>query len=143
MITESELLAKVPDRLFIGGEWVESTSGRSIEVKDPSTGAVIKTIADESVADAAVRETFEETGVRVAPGAVLWPESGKAYTDQHELIARTALKRAGTPAPQVIGIDEIAVRKGHSYRIVVSDLVRKRPIWFGGTDRSEVSMAAF
>jgi transposase len=53
------------------------------------------------------------------------------------------LKRAGTPAPQAIGIDEIAVRKGHSYRIVVSDLVRKRPIWFGGTDRSEASMAAF
>ena len=48
-----------------------------------------------------------------------------------------------TPAPQAIGIDEIAVRKGHSYRIVVSDLVRKRPIWFGGTDRSEASMAAF
>jgi transposase len=53
------------------------------------------------------------------------------------------LKRAGTPAPAVIGIDEIAVRKGHSYRIVVSDLVRKRPIWFGGKDRSEASMAAF
>src|SRR5262249_9980082 len=35
------------------------------------------------------------------------------------------------------------VRKGHSYRIVVSDLVRKRPIWFGGTDRSEASMAQF
>ena len=53
MISESELLAKVPDRLFIGGEWVESTSGRSIEVHDPATGAVIKTIADASVADAA------------------------------------------------------------------------------------------
>jgi len=39
-------------------------------------------------------------GVRVngiAPGAVLWPESGKAYTDQQELIARTPLQRAGTP----------------------------------------------
>ncbi len=56
---------------------------------------------------------------------------------------RAQLRRAGTPAPQAIGIDEIAVRKGHSYRIVVSDLVRKRPIWFGGTDRSEASMAAF
>jgi transposase len=53
------------------------------------------------------------------------------------------LKHAGRPAPLVIGIDEIAVRKGHNYRIVVSDLVRKRPIWFGGTDRSEASMAAF
>lgn len=33
----------------------------------------------------------------VAPGAVLWPESGKAYADQAELTRRSALKRAGTP----------------------------------------------
>lgn len=53
------------------------------------------------------------------------------------------LARAGTPGPKVIGIDEISIRKGHTYRIVVSDLLRRRPIWFGGTDRSEASMAAF
>jgi transposase len=53
------------------------------------------------------------------------------------------LKRAGTPSPKAIGIDEIAIRKGHSYRIVVSDLVRRRPIWFGGKDRSEASMGEF
>ena len=53
------------------------------------------------------------------------------------------LKRAGTPGPQVIGIDEIAIRKGHTYRIVVSDLLRGRPIWFGGKDRSEASMREF
>src|ERR1700676_2438144 len=56
---------------------------------------------------------------------------------------RAQLKRAGTPGPRAIGIDEISVRKGHSYRIVVSDLVRRRPIRFGGKDRSEASMAAF
>lgn len=56
---------------------------------------------------------------------------------------RIQLARASTPGPKVIGIDEISVRKGHAYRIVVSDLIRKRPIWFGGTDRSEVSMMAF
>jgi transposase len=53
------------------------------------------------------------------------------------------LQRAGLPGPKVIGIDEISVRKGHNYRIVVSDLVRERPIWFGGEDRSEASMAQF
>ncbi len=53
------------------------------------------------------------------------------------------LARAGTPGPEVIGIDEIAIRKGHTYRIVVSDLVRGRPIWFGGEDRSEASMSRF
>jgi succinate-semialdehyde dehydrogenase/glutarate-semialdehyde dehydrogenase len=51
MIGEAELLAKVPDRLFIGGAWVPSTSGRSIDVHDPSTGLVIKSIADASPED--------------------------------------------------------------------------------------------
>jgi transposase len=45
--------------------------------------------------------------------------------------------------PRVIGIDEISVRKRHRYRIVVSDLERKRPIWVGGKDRSAESMALF
>ena len=56
---------------------------------------------------------------------------------------REQLRRIGQPGPQVIGIDEISIRKGHTYRIVVSDLLRKRPIWFGGHDRSEESMALF
>jgi transposase len=53
------------------------------------------------------------------------------------------LRRAGTPGPKIIGIDEVSIRKGHTYRIVVSDLIRERPTWFGGTDRSEASMDAF
>jgi transposase len=56
---------------------------------------------------------------------------------------RAQLARAGTPGPKAIGIDEISIRKGHTYRIVVSDLIRARPIWFGGEDRSEASMALF
>jgi transposase len=50
------------------------------------------------------------------------------------------VRRTGCPAPRVIGIDEIAFAKGHTYRIVVSDLERRRPIWFGGKDRSEASL---
>lgn len=53
------------------------------------------------------------------------------------------LERTGVPAPGAIGIDEISLRKGHTYRIVVSDLERKRPIWFGGRDRSEGSLDMF
>ncbi len=33
----------------------------------------------------------------IAPGAILGSESGNAYADQQELVARTALKRTGTP----------------------------------------------
>jgi transposase len=56
---------------------------------------------------------------------------------------RAQLAKAGTPASKAIGIDEISIRKGHTYRIVVSDLIRRRPIWFGGEDRSQASMAQF
>jgi transposase len=56
---------------------------------------------------------------------------------------RAQLRRVGTPAPRAIGIDEISIRKRHTYRIVVSDLDRMRPSWFGGKDRSEASMDEF
>jgi len=56
---------------------------------------------------------------------------------------REQIKRAGKPRPKVIGVDEISIRRGHTYRIVVSDLERRRPIWFGGKDRSEESMDEF
>ena len=53
------------------------------------------------------------------------------------------LRRHPVAAPRVVGIDEVSLRKGHRYRIVVSDLERTRPIWFGGHDRSEASMDMF
>ena len=56
---------------------------------------------------------------------------------------RAQLAKAAMPGPKAIGIDEISIRKGHTYRIVVSDLMRKRPIWFGGEDRKEASMLLF
>jgi transposase len=51
--------------------------------------------------------------------------------------------RAGLPAPRAIGGDEIAIRKGHAYRIVVSDLDRRRPIWVGGKGRTEADRDLF
>lgn len=50
---------------------------------------------------------------------------------------------AGTAAPTAIGIDEIAIGPGHTYRIVVSDRHLKRAIGFGGCDRTETSMDRF
>ncbi|MDP2207267.1 MAG: helix-turn-helix domain-containing protein [Bacteroidota bacterium] len=53
------------------------------------------------------------------------------------------LRRNPVSSPRIIGIDEISLRKGHTYRIIVSDLERNRPIWFGGKDRSEESLDMF
>ncbi|MFC0356565.1 transposase, partial [Pseudofulvimonas gallinarii] len=47
------------------------------------------------------------------------------------------------PAPRAIGIDEIAIHKGNDYRVVVSDLERGRPIWFGGSGRTEADIDQF
>src|SRR3974390_2960969 len=81
---------------------------------------------------ASIADGAEEGGLGWATGKVL----DKQYMEAQ-------LKRVGMPGPQVIGIDEIAIRKGHSYRIIVSDLLCGRPIWFGGEDRSEASMVQF
>ena len=56
---------------------------------------------------------------------------------------RAQLERAGTPGPRAIGIDEVSIRKGHTYRPVVSALSRGRPLWFGGKARSEASLEQF
>lgn len=44
---------------------------------------------------------------------------------------------------RVIGVDEISIRKGHTYRIVIADLDEQRPIWIGGTGRTEEDMDLF
>ena len=54
---------------------------------------------------------------------------------------RAQSRRVRTPAPKVISIDEISIRKGQTSRIVVSDLLRRGSSWFGGTDRSQASLA--
>ena len=54
-----------PARLLIGGEWVQSESGRTIPVVDPATGATVASVADADRTDvdravAAAREAFEQ-----------------------------------------------------------------------------------
>jgi succinate-semialdehyde dehydrogenase/glutarate-semialdehyde dehydrogenase len=51
MISEKELLAKVPTQLYIGGQWVDGSAGRTIDVTDPATGDTIATIADATPED--------------------------------------------------------------------------------------------
>jgi len=63
--------------------------------------------------------------------------------DMDKQYMQEQLDRASRPNPKVVGIDEISIGKGHDYRIVVSDLEKRRPIWFGGPDRSEKSMDLF
>jgi len=67
----------------------------------------------------------------------------KTVKDLEKEYLKEKLKRSGKPDPKVIGIDEISIRKGHTYKIIVSDLEKGLPIWIGGKDRSEESMNEF
>jgi len=44
---------------------------------------------------------------------------------------------------RAIGIDEISIRKRHTYAIVVADLDRHRPIWLNGMGRKEEDLDLF
>jgi succinate-semialdehyde dehydrogenase/glutarate-semialdehyde dehydrogenase len=49
---EQDLLDRVQSGLGIGGAWEPSASGKTLDVQDPATGNVIKSIADATVEDA-------------------------------------------------------------------------------------------
>ena len=49
---EAELLASVPNQLFINGTWCASDSKKTFAVHDPSTGKTIREIADATPKDA-------------------------------------------------------------------------------------------
>ena len=67
----------------------------------------------------------------------------RAVKEMDKLYMREQLARAGPIAPAVIGIDELSIRKGYVFRIIVSDLERQQPLWFGGADHSAASLAQF
>ncbi|HAM26660.1 MAG TPA: NAD-dependent succinate-semialdehyde dehydrogenase [Microbacteriaceae bacterium] len=52
MITEHELLEKMPHGLFIGGGWVDAEGATTFAVNDPATGRSLTRVADASPADA-------------------------------------------------------------------------------------------
>ncbi|MEZ2128151.1 MULTISPECIES: NAD-dependent succinate-semialdehyde dehydrogenase [unclassified Sinorhizobium] len=45
-------LKSVPTDLFIGGKWRDGSSGKRLDVLDPSTGTVIAAVADATIEDA-------------------------------------------------------------------------------------------
>lgn len=109
MNTEEQLLSKVPSQLYIAGKWVDGSTGKTIEVKDPATGEVIKTIADASPEDGiacldaavAAQEEWAATAPRVR-GDLL----RKAFDRVQELKDEFALLMTlemGKPLAEAIG----------------------------------------
>ncbi|WP_459588722.1 NAD-dependent succinate-semialdehyde dehydrogenase [Corynebacterium camporealensis] len=68
----SELLAKVPTQLLIGGKWVDATSGETFDVENPATGEKLATLPSANSDDAkaaldaacAVQDDWARTSAR-------------------------------------------------------------------------------
>jgi succinate-semialdehyde dehydrogenase/glutarate-semialdehyde dehydrogenase len=94
MISEKNLLAKIPTQLYIDGAWVDATGGKTIPVSDPATGEVLAHIADAQPEDGircldaavAAQDAWAQTAPRVR-GELL----RKAFDRVHELKEEFAL----------------------------------------------------
>ena len=80
-LTEASLLARTPAQLYIGGEWIDASGGGTIDVEDPATGRVIRTIADAT----------PEDGLRALDAAV---EAGAAWAATAPRVRGEILRRA-------------------------------------------------
>jgi succinate-semialdehyde dehydrogenase / glutarate-semialdehyde dehydrogenase len=109
MISESELLAKVPSQLFINGAWIDATGSKKLEVHDPATGLVLMSIADASPADGmkaldaavAAQDSWAATAPRVRSDLLR-----KAFDRVQELKDEFALLMTlemGKPLTEAIG----------------------------------------
>ncbi|MEZ3157759.1 NAD-dependent succinate-semialdehyde dehydrogenase [Microbacterium sp. BWR-S6Y] len=71
MTDERAFVASLPTDLFIGGDWRPASTGDRFDVIDPSTGDVLATVADASVADGdaalAAAHRAQESWGRTAP----------------------------------------------------------------------------
>jgi acyl-CoA reductase-like NAD-dependent aldehyde dehydrogenase len=80
-----------PKKLFIGGRWVDSSSGKTFDTRDPATGEVLAHVAEASAEDvdravAAARKSFERGTWRELPPA----ERAKALWKVGDMIEERA-----------------------------------------------------
>lgn len=92
-------------------------------------------------AQAIGRQCREMSVTRVAEmNQLSWHQVHRLETEYMEYLLK---KHPPSKKLRAIGVDEVSIRKGHSYAIVVADLDQGRPIWMGSTGRAEEDMDAF
>ena len=118
-------------KLLIGGEWVASASGQTLESYNPSTGEALAHLARGSKADvdmavAAARETFESAAWRdMVPadrGRMLW-RLATMIRDRKEELARLESLDIGKPLTQARSDAEVAARYFEYYAGVADKIL--------------------
>jgi succinate-semialdehyde dehydrogenase/glutarate-semialdehyde dehydrogenase len=86
---EQTVVDNVPKRLFIGGEWVDASEGRTLPVEDPATGEALCEVADANPEDAK-RALDAAVGAQAAWKAVPPIERGEILRRAFEKLVERA-----------------------------------------------------
>jgi acyl-CoA reductase-like NAD-dependent aldehyde dehydrogenase len=106
-------LAQQPVPMFIGGEWVEGSAGKTFQTLDPGAGVPLATVAEGQAADieravAAAREAFRASSWATMPvkerAAYLHRLADLVDRDRHILVQIESLD-VGKPLAQADGFD--------------------------------------
>jgi acyl-CoA reductase-like NAD-dependent aldehyde dehydrogenase len=103
-----EYLSSQPKRLFIGGEWADAKSGKTLEARDPGDGQVIAHLAAGEAADvdlavAAAQEAFRKSGWATLPAndrAVILHRLADLVDKHRDILAQLESLDVGKPLAQ-------------------------------------------
>jgi aldehyde dehydrogenase (NAD+) len=104
-----EFLNQSPLKLFIGGEWVESTNGTTFTTLDPGTGELLGHVSEASSKDVssaveAATRAFHSGWAKLVPNerAVHLHRLADEVEKQQEIIAEIESLDVGKPLPQAL-----------------------------------------
>ena len=109
----TKFLSAQPQKMFIGGKWVDAKNGKTFETRDPGEGKVLANVAagdtpDVEAAVAAGQEAFRKSGWPTMPvndRAVILHRLADLITKRQEIIAQIESLDVGKPRGQATGFD--------------------------------------
>lgn len=108
-MTPEGVSVRHPDKLFIGGQWVDATSGRTIEIVNPNSEEVVARVAEAGKDDmdravAAARDAFDNGPWSTTPPA----ERGAMLNKMLDLLEPRVPELAAAWTAQVGGLASFA-----------------------------------
>lgn len=149
-------LSSQPLKMFIGGSWIDSSSGKSFETCDPGDAKVIARVAEGDARDidlavSAARQAFAKSGWATMPAndrAVILHRLADLIDKHRDIIAQIESLDVGKPVVQATGFDIPHAAQTIRYYADLSVHTRRRePIAVSGfearTVRSPYGVCAF
>ncbi len=106
-------LSRQPLKMFVGGKWVNSSSGKSFETRDPGAGNVVAKVAEGDARDidaavSAARKAFQKSGWATMPAndrAVILHRLADLIDKHRDILSHIESLDVGKPVAQAAAFD--------------------------------------